>query len=486
MHPRIIRRNQKILVSQDQCDCACSGTVPMQSAKVNYLPDTLFHCHPDTQYLPLNDDYEAMFIPSKTEIVVVNQTAAQIFKHFKTARVLNDTSLQWSEQWGSKSDEILQDFVDIQFLTAGQNFTPSPASDRLVAWLHVTNECNLRCSYCYLKKTDEAMSEEVGQQAIEAIFRSALANNYTQVKLKFAGGESTLNLKLVIQMQKQAQALAKFHNLELTSVILSNGVALSQRSLQAIIQHNMELMISLDGLGEAHNSQRVFANGSGSFISVARTIERAMKVGLKPYISITVSDRNIDSLPETVAQILAWELPFSINFYRENPYSVSFKDLHLQDEKLIQGMKKTFQTIEANLPRWSLLGVLADLANLGASHQYTCGVGHDYLVIDHRGLISKCQMQIEQTVTNIYADDPLALIRADQIGIQNVKVDEKEDCRDCKWQYWCTGGCPLATYRATGHYDVKSPNCDIYKALYPEVIRLEGLRLLKWEASTGL
>jgi hypothetical protein len=39
----------------------------------------------------------------------------------------------------------------------------------------------------------------------------------------------------------------------------------------------------------------------------------------------------------------------------------------------------------------------------------------------------------------------------------------------------------LTTYRATGRYDVKSPNCNIYKALFPEALRLEGLRLLKYQ-----
>jgi uncharacterized protein len=32
----------------------------------------------------------------------------------------------------------------------------------------------------------------------------------------------------------------------------------------------------------------------------------------------------------------------------------------------------------------------------------------------------------------------------------------------------------------TGRYNLKSPHCNIYKALYPEVLRLEGLRLLKY------
>ena len=41
----------------------------------------------------------------------------------------------------------------------------------------------------------------------------------------------------------------------------------------------------------------------------------------------------------------------------------------------------------------------------------------------------------------------------------------------------------MATFRATGRYDVKSPNCGIYKAIYPEALRLEGLRILKYASA---
>jgi uncharacterized protein len=64
--------------------------------------------------------------------------------------------------------------------------------------------------------------------------------------------------------------------------------------------------------------------------------------------------------------------------------------------------------------------------------------------------------------------------------VQNLLVEEKEGCRDCTWRYWCSGGCAVATFRATGRYDVKSPNCNIYKAIYPQALRLEGLRLLRY------
>ncbi len=33
-----------------------------------------------------------------------------------------------------------------------------------------------------------------------------------------------------------------------------------------------------------------------------------------------------------------------------------------------------------------------------------------------------------------------------------------------------------------GRYDIKSPNCNIYKAVYPHALRLGGLWLLKYAA----
>ena len=198
-----------------------------------------------------------------------------------------------------------------------------------------------------------------------------------------------------------------------------------------------------------------------------------------PDISITVSGRNAEGLPEIIAWVLERNLPFSVNFCRQNDLSVTHGDLKLDEEKIIEGMMAAFEVIENNLPERSLLASLTDRANLAIPHMKTCSVGQDYLVFDQHGRVAKCQMTMNEAVADINTEDPLTLIREDQIGIQNISVEGKEGCRDCQWKYWCTGGCPLETYRATGRYDLQSPNCNIYKAIFPEVLRLEGLRLLK-------
>jgi uncharacterized protein len=143
-------------------------------------------------------------------------------------------------------------------------------------------------------------------------------------------------------------------------------------------------------------------------------------------------------------------------------------------------MLAAFAVIEQRLPKRDLIGALVDRAHFDQPHAYTCGAGHNYLVVDPKGRMSRCQMEIEHTVGDVWSSAPLLAVRSVKSDFQNVPVDEKEGCRECAWKYWCAGGCPLLTYRATGRSDVKSPYCNVYQALYPEVLWLEGLWLLKY------
>jgi uncharacterized protein len=467
-----------------EADCACplslsSRHLAEQDSAVKF--DQFFYQPPATQinglppYTILFSDY------AEAGIAVLNDEAWQLWQKFQ----IPSSPAEVFHRLGIDGIPLAYQRAVIDLHSCGfLSDMPNPPvpfayEDTLIAWLHTTNACNLRCNYCYLAKTNEMMDEQIGRRAIEAIFRSARANNFTKVKIKYAGGEATLNFPLVTKLHDYARQLTDEHHLDLRGVVLSNGVRLTTEMVESMIARNLRLMISLDGLGDAHDAQRPFANGRGSFANVARNIEMAKDEGLVPDICVTVSGRSAAGLQELVGWILERDLPFSLNFYRENELSTSYADLKLDEKRIIQGMLAAFKVIEAELPRRSLLASLVDRANLSAPHSRPCAAGYNYLVIDHHGRVAKCQMEINKPVTHISAPDPLAVIRADKLGVQNYAVAEKEGCRDCEWKHWCAGGCPQATFQATGRYDIQSPNCNIYKALYPEVVRLEALRLLK-------
>ncbi len=422
-------------------------------------------------------------------VAVFDTQAMSLFSLFETPVTLS-RAVQMVTDWPrERITRIVTLFYRLGFLrevAKPSSFNQGELPQTLTAWLHVTNECNLRCHYCYLHKTKEDMASDVGHKAIDAIFRSALKHRFKNIKLKYAGGEASLRMMGVMVMHDYAVQLAQEHGITLEATILSNGVVLSQRTIDHLKARHISVTISLDGLGDYHDSQRPLVGGRGSCQYVLRTIDRLLANEVVPFISVTISRRNLDGLPGLMQYILAHELPFSLNYYRDNECSAHITDLRFADEQIISAMRSVFAVIEEKLPVRSLLACLLDKADMTALHQHTCSVGQNYLVIDQNGGIAKCQMEIKRTITTVNAHDPLQVIREDRRGVQGLAVEEKEGCRDCEWRYWCTGGCPLLTYRSTGRYDVKSPNCNIYKALFPEVLRLEAIRLLRYEMPIAL
>jgi uncharacterized protein len=487
--PRVIVDTERLrgqTAAVDGADCACPLSISPRQRSDHAAPfksDGFLYQTPATQRRGPADYTVFASTHAEAGIALLNAAALNLWQRFELPCSPNIALQQLGIETKALHyyHEALVDLCWSGFLRDTPNApVPFAREDTLIAWLHTTNACNLRCNYCYLAKTSEMMDERVGRQSIDAIFRSALANDLPKAKIKYAGGEATLNFALVTTLHDYARQLADEQNISLSSVVLSNGVRLTPEMINSMLARQLRLMISLDGLGAAHDAQRHFANGRGSFEAVARNIEMAKDNGLIPDICITVSGRSAAGLPDLLSWILERDLPFSLNFYRENELSASFAELQLDEERIINGMLAAFKVIEANLPRRSLLASLVDRANLSAPHSRPCAAGHNYLVIDHFGRVTKCQMEMNKPVTHISVRDPLAVIRADQIGVQNYSVEEKEGCRDCEWKYWCAGGCPQATFRATGRYDIQSPNCRIYKTLYPEMVRLEALRLLQF------
>jgi uncharacterized protein len=372
----------------------------------------------------------------------------------------------------------------LQSNDASRPSTQQETNHTLTAWLHVTNACNLSCQYCYIRKSNESMAQDTAIESVNAVFRSASKHNFKRVRLKYAGGEASLHMLRVMAVHDYAVQMAQQHDLLFSAALLTNGVVLTQHAVENLKQRNISVSISLDGIGADHDSQRSFRSGHGSFKYINTTIHRLLDNGIAPHIMVTVSQRSLGGLNDLLNYILDLGLSFSLSYYRDHENALDHQSLQFGEQQMIDAMRSAFKSIEQKLPRRSLLGSLIDKANMTSSHQHTCGVGNNYLVIDQGGKVAKCQAHIQHTVSTVTADDPLQVVRADRHGIQNLPVDEKEGCRTCDWRYWCGGGCPLLTYRVTHRYDIKSPNCNIYRALFPEALHLEGLRLLKYETPT--
>lgn len=490
------------LMGEEVCaegDCACPLPLPPVAGSPQNVPEqTRWKQSKPVYRLPLTLRAPvASCIRTKPPLTVLLSPAAPAGiavvdapAHDSWTRYATPQFLPEKDQYSEQTD--LRALQTAGFLVPADHSGIQPVkSDTLIAWLHTTNACNLRCTYCYLAKTSEKMTADVGRYAVDAVFRAARRHGYRKVKLKFAGGEPTLVFSQVMALHKHARELSARARIALRSVLLSNGVRLKAKMVEEMLAHDLQLMISVDGTGAVHDAQRPGRSGRSTSEAVWQAIDLASRMGLKPSVCVTVTGRNAIHLPELMGEILRRDLPFSLNFYRENAHAKDVAGLQLEEAKIIDGLRAAYRVIEHNLPRRSLLASLVDRANFAAPHQRPCAAGENYLVIDQFGRIAACQMEIENPVSSIRADDPLRELQdatsgglPSRTGLQSPPVDAKAGCRDCKWKYWCAGGCPHLTYRTTGRYDVKSPNCSIYKQLYPEVVRLEALRLFSLYGSS--
>ena len=471
-------------------DCACPITVPLQpqsTAPEMVDVEMAYGVAPELRSEPLTENYWSVFNPTGNHgVVVLNRAAMGLLERFTRPATLSQEAAYFSGS--ANAGETLNRLIRLGILQKPGDLQKPDVSPQkvLTVWLHITNQCNLRCTYCYVNKTNDSMSLSVGQKAIDASIRAALSGDYQALKLKYAGGEASLETERVFQIHDYAVDASRNHKLDVQAVILSNGTLFKENAIEGLKRRGIKVMVSLDGLGREHDAQRPFRGGQSSAARVIENIDRLMEKGLPPHLSITISDRNCDTIGEVIDFALARNLTFSLNFYRENDCSAAFPELQYSEKKMIDGLLKAFQKIEQNLPSWSVAGCILDRGQLiTPQEQSACGVARDYMVIDHHGRISKCHMEMDQVIADVDHPNPLRMMRQASIGVQNPAVDEKEGCRDCEWRYWCTGGCPVATYRATGRYDIKSPNCNIYKAIYPAAVRLEGLRLLKLAKLNG-
>lgn len=362
---------------------------------------------------------------------------------------------------------------------AGAPLQPGePPTDTLTVWLHVTNACNLDCPYCYVRKSSQSLSEEAGKAAIRAACRTAAEAGMRTLKLKYAGGEATLRFALIRTLHGYALKQANLHGLALRAVLLTNATLLRPADAAWCRAEGVKIMVSLDGVGALHDHLRPWRKGGDSFAQVERTVDEVLlPQGLRPDISMTVSGVNAHGAADVARWALAARrLPLSFNFYRATPLAAQRSELVLEEAQIIKGLLAAYAVIEEYLPEPPFLDGLIDRGHLHA-HSHACGVGSSYLVIDHTGKVNQCQMHLQDGRAFAADENVLPLIAGGTI--RNLPVDQKEGCRACTFRYRCAGGCPLETLRATGRWDVQSPNCGIYQALWPAALRLEGLRLLK-------
>ncbi len=439
-------------------------------------------------------------------LVVLNQEAKKVFDLVDGKRTVKDIgnfSRSFFERlknyWPKNKKQELEKF-SLFFNVLKKNKIISFAGDneekfpegirqrKLLIWLHLTNQCNFRCSYCYVKKTPQALSLKLGEEIIDKIFETAQKNNFNQVEIKFSGGEPLLEFKNLEKLVDFAEKKALAYSLSLNFLIATNGVLINEEVLKFLKKHNFSVMISLDGLPSFHDRQRKIVSGNESFGLVERAIKLLKIYGINFNINAIITKLNLYNLPDFTDWLIGQKIKFLFTFVRKD-FSSENQDLIPDSGELgevLSGILKNLQGKDFDHNFFS--GISSSLANKVPSFsgdKKICALGANTLAIDEKGFVSPCQFVIshKQFKPISILDENFDITKffiGQNLGKINSAVEERSECGECQWRYICKGGnCPLDSFFRYQRFGTASYYCPTFKAIIPEALKLKAEMLIR-------
>jgi len=187
-----------------------------------------------------------------------------------------------------------------------------------VLYLVLTDNCNLRCKYCF--ETDgcstsqkNTMTPIVAKIGLDLFARSLgckacgdVHHSGENAQIVFYGGEPTLNPKTLIYALQYIEELKEKGGLpaETAVNINTNGTLITKRLARILAQYNVLVAVSLDGTEKQHDKMRVFPKDISSYGRVLKGVRLLKEAGARLSVSITVGPHNVDKLPEALLSVV--------------------------------------------------------------------------------------------------------------------------------------------------------------------------------------
>lgn len=320
----------------------------------------------------------------------------------------------------------------------------------------VTEECNLRCKYCYQvdKNNKNVMTFEIAKKAVDYIIDNPDIFNSKAVVWNFIGGEPLLEIELIDKIADYIKIKTFESNHRWFSLyrfnISTNGILYDNKKVQDFIKKNHEKLsigISFDGIKEKHNLQRVYKDGRGSYDDVAKNIPLWLEQYSHATTKVTIGSDDLKYVKDSIVHL--WKLGI-----HDVPANVVFEDVWKNGDDIIfeEQLRQLADYIIDN-KLWNKyntslfsddIGYPNDEETLSRSN---CGTGM-MLAIDSKGNFYPClrftgfclQNKPGYVIGNVYDGLDFDKIRP-FVGLQckDISDDECINCEVATGCSWCQG-----------------------------------------------
>ncbi|WP_158702721.1 radical SAM/SPASM domain-containing protein [Paenibacillus faecalis] len=305
-----------------------------------------------------------------------------------------------------------------------------------------TLDCNLQCSYCY--ENEKSGNSSITYERLDEVFNFILHNQLGKNQnfiVQIHGGEPMMEFdKIKFLIDKLKNTFGDKVYFRMTT----NATMLHSSKIDYICSNINELLISIDGIEEAHNLNRFYKSGQGSFKLVFKNTREVLERKKDAIARMTICKNTIHLFSENIiflANLKFKRICYQLNMNEEweaGDIDLFYKQIEkveyiIKDTSLLDNVK--IQNFENPLKKTKL----------------NCDGGTKSFTIMPDGRIYPCSMVVESQQY---------LIGNISDGIDSKKVEELEcksnevtsSCLDCTHTSICNGNrCKIINEIYTGN-----------------------------------
>lgn len=380
------------------------------------------------------------------------------------------------------SKNELDQLAEREVIRISDNFTNDlhhslAGKGSLSCWLHLTNNCNLACSYCYIYKSPGNMSLDTGKMAIDKMIQSCRNHKIGNLNIKFSGGEPLLRFDLMKELIEYSQQTKD--EVDVTYTMLSNGVLITKQVADYLKQNKIGVGVSLDGVGNINDICRYDKSRKGSYEDVLKGLGYLKESGVVPSIMTTVSSSNYPFLLDHTKFLL--ENGYRFRFSLERDCDTGKPELLNHKKELIVSLLECYDYIETNLPSEDITKIhtFGDV-NFKEPSRKSCSAGRNFFSIGFDGKLGVCGLGLATPFGKLeYDHDLLNYIRSSNPELATNIASSYSKCRYCVWNKSCAAGCSLQTKATYGTFNHASPYCEVYQQILPRILRIKAMQMIR-------
>ncbi|OGI07416.1 MAG: hypothetical protein A2Y40_03115 [Candidatus Margulisbacteria bacterium GWF2_35_9] len=329
--------------------------------------------------------------------------------------------------------------------------------------------CNFSCSYCY-QNGYQSIHRSLNNEIINLFFE--YIERFDKKYITLFGGEPLLpskenktNIEYIIQKASEKN---------IGIAIVTNGYSILE--YMDVIQKGIirEIQVTLDGPEAVHNKRRSLKDGGATFSKIVEGIDALLKVNIPVNLRVVVDKENINSLPELAefAVRQGWTKNPLFKTQLGRNYELHFCQQHnnkLFDrlslyEDLYQLIKKYPVIPQFHRPSYSISKFLFDNGELPEPLFDSCPACKTEWAFDYTGSIYSCTATVGKEDEKLGTFYPKVYLNTDLVEQwEDRDVLSIPDCKHCKLNLACGGGCGSAAKNKNG--GLHTPDCRPIKEL---------------------